>query len=656
MIPDNLVLLDQPRSGVPDTLVDLFCGAGGSGGGLLEANKILNRDVAGTFVNHWDAAIDIHTANHPEHRHMREDLFKLDPKSVSPPSPGCSLMWASPSCQHFSVAKGAACVSEQERSHGHSVLDWVDHVRPDCLIVENVPEWLSWGPTLQKRRKVRRGKGELMWAKSSKPVRLLPKGHARRRTPREAEASWSSRMEGLGYAPYMVPDKSRAGEYFSAWVSALTEKGYTLEWRILRSCDYGDPTIRRRLFVQAVRDACGKTAVWPDPTHDKGGEVPGKVWAWPSARDHVIDWSHRGQSVFTRKRPLADNTFRRLAIGLVKYGLKEFLSPNFGERPTQQPRTHSLEAPLPTVTSHGAGGLAAPEAYILPKDAGHQVDYTRSVHMPLQTLTTKSHEVLVEPAVIQLKGASTAQSVDGPLTAVTSNPAHYVMQPLVDHLRGTGVAKPVSEPIPTVTSSGSHQALAEAFMMAIDQTGGGKNHGRYGVDSPVRTLVTKANASCIELELDELRDRFMKACTHKGVDISRASTFLRFLIAELHKTGRVDAKPYIYVYYSSGSEGSDIDRPLPTCRTKAGHALVYPAIELDGRLIRIDLFYRMLTNVELQKAMGFPVDMKWAGKNKTEITKAIGNSVTHGLARALGLAWYSQESNIRPFVEHIYGK
>ena len=89
-------------------------------------------------------------------------------------------------------------------------------------------------------------------------------------------------------------------------------------------------------------------------------------------------------------------------------------------------------------------------------------------------------------------------------------------------------------------------------------------------------------------------------------------------------------------------------------RTKAGHALVYPVIELDGKLIKIDLFYRMLTPLELQRAMGFPDDMTWAGCNKSEITRAIGNSVSRGVSRALGLAWYSQNSDVWSKVKHLY--
>ena len=691
---DNLAYLDERE----DNLVDLFCGAGGSAGGLLDAVDILDRQVSGTFINHSPTAIRIHQANHPEHRHLEEDLFMLDPATAFPVGTYCSLLWASPQCTFFSVARGASCVNEQDRSHAHSVTDWVKHLNPEAIIVENVREFLQWGPVIQKRHPAGRDKGEIIWTLSAKPAKL-PDGLRRR--GKESEKSWSVRMKAAGYQPYEVPDKTRSGEYFQAWIAEMQELGYESDYRILKSADYGDPTIRQRLFVYFVRKDSGKKIVWPDPYAGERGTGHGRPMDWRTARD-IIQWALRGLSVFTRDKNLADNTFRRLAIGLVKYGLREFLissahgspsaadcdrrvhdvdqprhtftakgerglvraegefiTPNFGEAPGQEPRTHSVDDPVLTVTSHGAGGVVRSEAYIVPHHAGSKKDWVKGVDSPISTVTTTmTGEGLVEPSIIQLKGQSTAQSIDSPLTALTASQGHYVMQPEIatlDNQRGTGVCKDVDSPLRTSTAGGSHQAIAEAFMFAIDQTGGARgNDGTYPVDAPVRTIVTKANQTCIEVELEVVSDRFLHACSEKGVDTSRATTFLNHLVTELKRRGKVDAKPWIYVYYSNGSEGKSIDEPLPTVRTKAGHALVYPVIELDGKLIKIDLFYRMLTPLELQRAMGFPDDMTWAGCNKSEITRAIGNSVSRGVSRALGLAWYSQNSDVWSKVKHLY--
>jgi DNA (cytosine-5)-methyltransferase 1 len=694
---DNLVYLDERE----DNMVDLFCGAGGSGGGLLDATDLMGRKVSGTFVNHWDKAILIHQENHPEHRHLAEDLFTLDPTAVFPVGTYCSLLWASPQCTFFSVARGASCVNEQDRSHAHSVTDWVKHLRPEAVIVENVREFVSWGPVTQKRWPEKAGPpivDELMWARKGRPVKLSRK---ERRRAKETETDWGKRMKAAGYQPYEAPDKERRGEYFQAWIAEMQALGYESDYRVLKSADYGDPTIRQRLFVYFVRKDSGKKIVWPDPYAGERGTGHGRPMDWRTARG-IIQWAIKGLSVFTRDKNLADNTFRRLAIGLVKYGLREFLissahgspkasdcdrrvhdvdqplltftakgerglvkaegefiTPNFGEAPGQEPRTHSVDDPVPTVTSHGAGGVVRSEAYIIPHHAGSKKDWVKGVDSPVSTVTTTmTGEGLVEPAIVQLKGQSTAQSIDSPLTALTASQGHYVMQPEIatlDNQRGTGVCKDVDSPLRTSTAGGCNQAIAEAFMFAIDQTGGARgNDGTYPVDAPVRTIVTKANQTCIEVELEVVSDRFLHACSEKGVDTSRATTFLNHLVTELKRRGKVDAKPWIYVYYSNGSEGKSIDEPLPTVRTKAGHALVYPVIELDGKLIKIDLFYRMLTPLELQRAMGFPDSMTWANCNKSEIIRAIGNSVSRGVSRAIGLAWYSQDSNVWDKVKPIY--
>ena len=617
----------------------------------MDANEILGRRVSGTFVNHWDQAIRIHTANHPGHRHLEEDLFMLDPAAVFPKGTSCSLLWASPSCTFFSVARGAACVNEQDRSHAHSITDWVKHLNPEAVIVENVPEFVKWGPVVQKRG----ADGALVWGVGHRPVTSLPA--EQRRRSGESEEDWALRMVSYGYQRYEVPDKSRTKEYFDGWMESMRELGYDVDHRVLKSADYGDPTIRRRLFVYFVRKDSGRRIVWPKPYAEAPPEdgVRTRPMLWRTARD-IIDWDIQGESVFTRKKKLAANTFRRLAIGLVKYGLRDFLISS----------AHDPDQPLQTLTARGERGVVMTDAYVLPKDQGHDKTHVRSADAPVSALTTNHRgEGIVEPYVVQMKGCSNAQDVDEPLSAATSRQSHYVAEPaltavdercsMVDNIRRTGVVHGDDEPLRAATAGGGHHAIAEAFMFAIDQTGGSrKNDGTYSMDEPVRTVVTKHNQACIEMDVEILEDRFVTECEARGVDTSRARTFLEFLMSELHRRGVVDAKPWIYVYYSSGAEGKDIDEPLPTVRTKAGHALVYPVVELYGRMIRIDLRYRMLSTVELQRAMGFPDDMAWAGVNKTDQIRAIGNSVSRGVARALGLAWYSQDPDVWKHVKEIY--
>ena len=108
--PDNVFYI-APQ-GELDEFYDCYCGGGGSGNGILEAFEKLGRRASGVFVNHWDKAIEIHGANHPEHRHLKEDLFLLDPAEVMDRRKNYSFGWASPSCQQFSISRGNRPINE----------------------------------------------------------------------------------------------------------------------------------------------------------------------------------------------------------------------------------------------------------------------------------------------------------------------------------------------------------------------------------------------------------------------------------------------------------------------------------------------------------------------------------------------------------------
>jgi DNA (cytosine-5)-methyltransferase 1 len=728
---------------------DTFAGGGGSGAGILSAYDRLGMKPSGTFVNHWDKAIEIHSANHPEHRHFKEDLFLMDPVEHMPQQ-RYGLGWASPSCQQFSISRGNRPINEQGRSHADTVVSWMAHCMPECQIVENVKEFLHWCRLRQRRDKKT---GELLWArevpgkkKGTTKIQTFPSlepEHRRRKDEQEEE--WEKRMIALGYDRHLEPDLRYRGEYFREWVARIEALGYIADWKLLRSADYGDPTIRQRLFVQFVRKDTGKRIVWPDQRFIKPGAKRPKFKArpdrhlepWPTARNSVIDWSHKGTSIFKGRKPLAKATMRRIAIGTVQFGLRDFfvpasnfggdrvrgvdepistvqcnhrgeglaqpelvpfaltsnkgfdagvrdldkptgtltcnsrgegvvepyLVPNFGERPGQTPRTHSVDDPLPTATSHGAGALVEAQPFLLPKDQGHLGDYVKSVDSPVATVQTTAVDHLVEPCIIQNNGQSTAISVDKPIGALTGCQKQYVLEPHISHLRNGNGASSVDEPARTLTAAGQHQLLAEAFLLVLDNAGKHGNGQRaFSVDEPVKTIPVKANQtlaepslepmpSGVKFSLETLEDAIHKVAP-AGIDVSRVLALLEPLMVELKKAGRVDIRPWVYVYYSSGSVGSDIDTPVPTIRCKEGTAICYPVLEFDGEFMLLDILYRMLTVKELQRAQGFPDGLIWPeGITKTDIVKAIGNSVSCGVAEALVLAWHSQDEDISGFFE-----
>jgi DNA (cytosine-5)-methyltransferase 1 len=357
---------------------DTFAGGGGSGSGILKAYGRLGIQPNGTFVNHWDKAIEIHSANHPEHRHFKEDLFLMNPVEHMPKQ-RYGLGWSSPSCQQFSISRGNRPINEQGRSHADTVVEWMIHCLPEVQFVENVKEFLQWGRLRQRRCKKTE---ELLWAmevpgkkKGTTKIRTFPTlDPEHRRRKNEPEAEWELRMIGLGYDRHMEPDPEFKGEYFLAWVKRIEALGYVSDYRLLRSADYGDPTIRQRLFVQFVRIDTGKRIVWPDqrfikpgakrPVFNKHQDRP--LLPWPTARNSVIDWSHKGTSIFSGRKPLAKATMRRIAIGLVKFGLRDFFVPqsNFGGD-----RTRSTDEPVSTIQCNHRGEMLV-DAFSLTSNKG----------------------------------------------------------------------------------------------------------------------------------------------------------------------------------------------------------------------------------------------------------------------------------------------
>lgn len=346
--------------------VDLFCGAGGESTGLYNACQSANVELDLLAINHWDVAIETHSKNHPYARHMCESIQKIDPTKAVPGG-RVNFLWASPECTHHSKARAGRPRSDQSRASAWLVLKWLSELYVDRVIIENVPEFLNWGP-------------------------LGANGSAL---------------------------QSKKGETFKAFVTALESLGYRVDWKLLCAADYGDPTTRTRLFIQAVR---GKNRIaWPNPTHSQQPDMFTSR-RWVPARD-IIDWSIPGKSIFTRKKPLVDNTLRRIEAGIAKYwgaAAEPFLILLRGTNKEQiNSSAFSIDNPLPTVTS-GGRHVALIEPFIMA--SGHSKSIrNRSMSEPLSTIVTKAEHYLVEPFLVKYYGQSHTQSIKDPLGTVTTN-------------------------------------------------------------------------------------------------------------------------------------------------------------------------------------------------------------------------------------------
>lgn len=433
---------------------DLFCGAGGTTLGLERAAKAQGLKLDLVAVNHWPVAVQTHTRNFPWVKHFvaalcdvdlssvggfNLSLDSLDPRKAVPGK--LDVLVASPECTHHSNARGGRPKQDQSRATAWCVLRWADALRPHSILVENVPEFRTWGPL--------GAKGQVL--------------------------------------------KSRKGEIYEAFLTSLRALGYAVEDRILCSADYGDPTTRRRLFIQARR---GRIR-WPEPTHarpDAEGRVPEGMLPWRPARD-CIDWSIPGRSIFGRKKPLAQKTIARIAMGIKKFWgpwAQPFLVMLYGTGAAR-----SVHEPAPTVTSQGGHiGLAQP--FIVPHRQFQEMR-ADSLDEPLRTvLAHNGAGALVEPFILPRQGyharggdANQPRSLEDPLhTVVSGNHSGWIVEPFVTSMAHLGPGdKPrnygLHEPLPTQTRTRTFGLLAP-FLVKYYGTG-----GAVSVEDPIDTVTGK---------------------------------------------------------------------------------------------------------------------------------------------------------------------
>lgn len=538
-------------------IADLFCGAGGTSTGAVLAAKARGFEVKLTAVNHWPVAIDTHATNHPEARHLCTAVDDVDPRKLYEPHE-LDVLWASPECTHHSRARGGKPMHDQSRATAWCVTRWAEAVLPGIIFVENVPEFLDWGPL------------------------------------------------GTNGRPMM----SRKGATFRAWVGVLESLGYKVEWRVLCAADYGAPTTRERLFVQAVRGR--RRIIWPQRTHAPlakieaartGGDLFGDVMAgvkpWRSARE-IIDWDLEGRWLDEMPPkpqygglPLSPKTLRRIHAGLRRFGMKHFLVPQFGERDGQSPRCHDVDESLPAVTSHGAGALVLP-FLVEHKGTGESqvMASAKDVKEPLSMITTSGgHHSLVEPFIVPIdhtgRARVTVNSIDAPLSTVTTEARHCVVRPyLVSTAHGGDGARvrSVDEPMPTVCGNRGEQSVIEPHLLPQQSCG-----VLRPVSEPMPTCATAGAIAFVE--------------------------------------------PFLTKFYGTGGAVS-VDEPLDTITTKDRFALVCPMVMVGSVPYRVRLRWRMLQPHELARGMSFPADYQFTG-NKTQVVKQIGNAVCPEIANAL---------------------
>lgn len=587
-------------------VADLLCGAGGSSTGAAWALRDLGLEMELVCVNHWPTAIETHRRNHPEARHYVQDIATVRPHILVPEG-YLDLLMASPTCTHHSVARGGKPTSDQQRSDPWHIITWLTELRVKRIIIENVWEFIGWGPV----------------------------------DPRTGK-----------------PLKSRKGEYFRAWIDTIRRLGFEPEWRKLNAADYGDATTRSRFILMARSDR--RAVSWPVPTHRKreGNQVelfPG-LKPWRPARD-IIDWSIKGKSIFGRKKDLAPKTLARIHAGAVKFGWPEpylvILRQHMDGR--------SVEQPLPALATGGHIGLAEPVVL-----SQHTSGAPRSASDPLPTITTGgagaeervgcARPMLIEPFVVTAAHGvdvgdlnphdRRVKSIDDPLGTMHAGGGKFgVVEPFVLSRHAEGGPRSIEEPTPTQVAKHSHLLIAPYY-------GSGSGDTCTSGDDPLPTATAKARFSMVVpvtqtgggATARNVADPIPTMTTAKGGEFAIVMPVTHHELSDRARDVAIDPVPTVTsanrgeLAFITAQQGErqgqpprvhDIAAPAPTIAASGHVDFVEAAPEFD-------ILFRMLEPHELAAAMGFSDEdraYEFAG-TKTEQIKQIGNAVSVAKMRA----------------------
>lgn len=400
-----------------ELVIDLFAGGGGASTGI-EAAIGRHVDIA---VNHDAEAVSLHQANHPQTLHHVSDVFEVDPRTVTG-GQAVGLLWASPDCTFHSKARGGKPFRDRNRARRRRGLAWVvcrwaREVQPRVICLENVEEFQHWGP-------------------------LLADG---------------------------TPCPDRRGNTFQRWVAQLRNLGYAVQWRELRACDYGAPTIRKRLFLVARRD--GQPIVWPEATHAAKPAKGSGLQPWRTAAE-CIDWSLPCPSIFERARPLAEATLRRVARGVMRY---------------------VVEAAKPFIV-HIAHGDGKPGGVQRWGSGAHDID------KPAPTVTTKAEHMLAVPTLVQTgygeREGQSPRSLDlhKPLGTVVGGQKHALVAAFLAKHYGGVIGHGLPQPLGTVTTVDHHSLVTGTLVGCGGRAGQSRPRG---VDEPLQTVTSKADACVV---------------------------------------------------------------------------------------------------------------------------------------------------------------
>ncbi|AXF58740.1 DNA cytosine methyltransferase [Leclercia sp. W6] len=607
-----------------EIIVDNFAGGGGASTGIELA---IGRSVD-IAINHDENAVAMHTTNHPDTLHYCESVFDVNPLVATAGRP-VGLAWFSPDCRHFSKAKGSKPVEKEIRGLAWIVIRWALAVRPRVMMLENVEEFKTWGPLIVSadggQRPDPSRAGETFEAFCGMLSGGIPVGH-----PALVEC-----CEFLGIAA----DSMQAQQL----VAGL---GYAVDYRELRACDFGAPTIRKRFFMVMRCDSVPVT--WPVPTHGdpKTPAVQsGKLAPWRTAAE-CIDWSIPAVSIFDRKKPLAENTLKRIARGIQRFVI-DSASPfivKCNHTTTKGKydcfRGQALAEPLQTITKTHGYAIATPVmAPLFAGTGGSEFQMRpRPVNKPFFTLLTQNRTNVIAPVLAPLIarqfGASIGHRADEPSATVTAGgggKSQLVSTTLIQMGYGERPGQEprvpgLHKPLGTVVAGGGKFGLVAANL--VKHFGGNYKGAGVALDEPAHTVTTTDHHGLVTSHLVMLRgtcrdgrvvDAPAPGLTAGGLHVGNVETSLA--TGGYDEQRAAQALAFLRDYCGADSDG---------------------LVTVDGVVYRIvDIGMRMLQPAELYRAQGFPewyiIDQDYRGVKyaKDKQVARCGNAVPPPFAEAL---------------------
>jgi DNA (cytosine-5)-methyltransferase 1 len=572
-------------------VADLLCGAGGSSTGCERALRELGLEMDLVCLNHWPTAIETHKLNHPTARHYVQDIATVRPHLIVPEG-YLDLLMASPTCTHHSVARGGKPTSDQQRSDPWHIITWLTELRVKRIIIENVFEFVKWGPVDPKT---------------------------------------------------MRPIKAREGEYFNAWIDTLRALNFDPVWRKLNAADFGDATTRQRFILMARSD--GRRVVYPVASHtkqpDEGLALFPTLKPWRPARE-IIDFSLRGRSIFTRSKPLAPKTLARIYAGAVKFNWPEpylvILRNHMAAR--------GLDEPLPTLTGGGTHiGLAEP---VIVRSGMHGANGPgmSGSSEPIPTITTDGGIALVEPFVVNGRRNNEPKAIStDPIPTLDTKGGVWLAEPFILSQGAGGIPRAVRDPTPTIPTHGAHALIAPYY-------GSGSGETCTSGDAPLPTATAKARFGVVVPVTNRSGGPGARSLDEPvpTMTTAKGGEFAMVMPVTHHDTSNrardVDQDPIptptganrgelAFITAQHGERPGQaprvhsIDNPAPTVAA-TGHVDLVEGIE------GYDILFRMLEPHELAAAMGFTDEdraYEFVG-TKTDQIKQIGNAVAVSMMKA----------------------